>query len=179
MSSRRTPSRPLPLPSGTTIPWVIAIATILGSIALAAWTTALRGDLDAAEDRVAALTAERDQIREAATASVFDLTPTAQGPETANGTLYITASGSGVLNVVNLPPPEDGRIYQAWFLPVDEGDPIPGGTFTVDDSGVGFLLVAADVGVFRGVTVSLEPETGSESPTGPMLLTGAASGARG
>ncbi len=179
MSSRRPPSRPLPLPGGTTIPWVIAIAAVVGSIALAAWTTSLRGDLDAAEDQVAALTAERDQLREAATASVFDLTPTAQGPGNASGTLYVTASGSGVLNVVNLPVPEDGQAYQTWFLPPDEGDPIPGGTFTVDDRGIGFLLVAADVGAFRGVTVSLEPESGSESPTGPMLLTGAASGARG
>jgi hypothetical protein len=178
MSSRRPPTRSLP-DTGATIPWIIAIAAVIGCVALAAWATSLRGDLDAAEERVAALTAERNEIREAATASVFDLSPTAEGPANASGTLYVTASGSGVLSVVNLPAIEEGKAYQAWFLPADEGQPIPGGTFQVDDRGIGFMLVAADVGAFRGVSISVEPEAGSAEPTGPMLLSGAAAGARG
>jgi hypothetical protein len=179
MSSRRARHPRLPLPSGTAIPWVIAIAAVIGCIGLAAWTTALRDDIDAAEERVAALTTERNQLREAATASVFDLTPTAEGPANGGGTLYLTATGSGVLTVVNMPDLAEGETYQAWFLPPDEGEPIPGGTFTVDDRGIGFMLVAADTGAFRGVAISLEPEAGSETPSGPMLLTGAAGGARG
>ncbi len=161
------------------IPWIIAIATVVGAVALAAWATTLQSNLADTEQRVSELTAERDQLRESAAAAVFDLTPTAQGPGNASGTLYLTASGSGVLSAVNLPEPSDGEAYQVWYLPPDEGEPIPGGMFSVDDRGVGFMLVSADVGAIRGVSISLEAEDGTTEPSGPMLLSGAASGARG
>jgi anti-sigma-K factor RskA len=139
----------------------------------------LRGDLDDARHRVAALTDERDTLRRAATATVFDLAPTAQGPASASGTLYLTATGSGVLEVVNLPASGQGTVYQLWFVPPDDGPLLPGATFTVDADGTGFALVAADTGAFKGVSISAEPEGGSETPTGPLLLSGATSGARG
>lgn len=161
------------------MPWIIAAAAVIGAIALAMWATSLRADLAAAEDRIAALAAERDQLRAASIAQVFDLSPTAQGPANASGSLYLTADGSGVLSAVNLPDLDDGEAYQAWFLPPDEGEPIPGGTFTIDERGVGFMLVSADVGAIRGVSISVEPEAGSTEPTGAMLLSGTASGARG
>lgn len=93
--------------------------------------------------------------------------------------MYLDATGTGVLNVVNMPQPEEGFSYQIWFLPDNEGAPIPGGAFTVDDRGVGFLLIPADSGNVRGMSISREPEGGSEEPSGPMLLAGSASGARG
>lgn len=179
MSTRRRPAPPRREPTGLPLPWLIALAALIGCIVLAVWAVNLRGDLSDAEDRVRELTVERDGLRQAATASVYDLTPTAEGPANASGTLYLTAAGSGVLNVVNLPALGEGEAYQVWFLPPDEGEPIPGSTFPVDDRGIGFLLVAADVGAFRGVAVSVEPEGGSTVPSGPMLLTGAAAGARG
>ena len=179
MSTRPSSSGFRFLTGANTMPWIIAVVAVIGCIGLAAWTTSLRNDLDAAENRVATLVSERDQLRENATAAVYDLSPTAQGPANASGTMYVTAGGSGVLNVVNLPAPGDGEAYQVWFLPPDEEEPIPGSTFPVDDRGIGFVLIAADVGSFRGVAISLEPEAGSSSPTGPMLLTGAGAGARG
>lgn len=176
MSRREIPH---PRDDRAIIPWVIAIAAVLGCIALAVWAVSLRGDLRDAEDRVAGLVAERNELRKAATATVYDLVPTAQGPDSASGTLYLTATGSGVLDVVNLPSLDEGRAYQVWFLPTDDGAPIPGNTFTVNDDGIGFTLIAADTGAFKGISVSEEPEDGSKAPTGPLLLTGAAAGARG
>lgn len=167
------------VPSSPTDPWIIAAAAVLGAIVLAVWATSLRSELEDAEDRVAALTAERDELREASTAQVFTLSPTAQGPGNASGTLYLTAGGSGVLSAVNLPELDEGEAYQAWFLPPDEGEPIPGGTFAVNDRGIGFMLVSADVGAIRGISISAEPADGSTEPTGAMLLSGSASGARG
>lgn len=179
MSSLSSGQRQLASTASPYIPWIIAAAAVIGAIALAVWATSLRADLADAEDRLAALTAERDQLRAASTAQVFDLLPTAQGPANASGSLYLTAGGSGVLSAVNLPILDEGEAYQAWFLPPDEGEPIPGGTFAVDDRGIGFVLVSADVGAIRGVSISVEREAGSTEPTGVMLLSGSASGARG
>lgn len=179
MPSRRTTTGVSLSPGANAIPWLIATAAVIGCIGLAIWATSLRSDVSEAEAQIADLVSERNQLQQAATASAYDLSPTAQGPANASGTMYITATGSGVLSAVNLPQPGDGESYQVWFLPEDEGEPIPGGTFSVDDRGVGFLLVSADVGTFRGVAISIEPEAGSTSPTGSMLLTGAGAGARG
>lgn len=179
MSARRQPPRPRPLLDRLTVPWVVAIVALIACLALAIWAVSLRSDLDAAEDRVAELVQERDELRRAATATVYDLAPTAEGPADASGSLYLTATGSGVLDVVNLPDPGEGTVYQVWFLPPDDGPPIPGTTFEVDGDGVGFALIAADTGAFKGVSISREPAGGSGAPTGPLLLTGAAAGARG
>ena len=179
MSSRQPSRGRNPLTGPNAMPWIIAIVAVAGCIGLATWTTSLRSDLENANSRVNELVTERDELRRSATASVFELSPTAQGPSNASGAMYLTASGSGVLNVVNLPQPGDGQAYQLWFLPPDEGEPVPGSTFTVDDRGIGFLLIAADTGSFRGISISLEPEAGSTSPTSPMLLSGAGAGARG
>ncbi len=179
MPSPSPTSKPSSPSATATVPWLIAVAAVVGAIVLALWAASLRDDLDDTRARVAELAAERDQLREASTAQVFDLSPTAQGPGNASGALYMTAEGSGVLSAVNLPAAGEGEAYQVWFLPPDEGEPIPGGTFTADDRGIGFMLVSADVGAIRGVSISVEPESGSTEPTGPMLLSGSASGARG
>ena len=161
------------------MPWAIAIVAGIACIALAIWAVSLRSDLDTANDRVAELAQERDEIRRAATATVYELAPTADGPADASGRLYLTATGSGVLDSVNLPAPGDGRVYQLWLHPQDDGPLLPGATFTVNEDGVGFALIAADTGVFNAISISQEPEGGSEAPTGPILLTGDAAGARG
>lgn len=179
MSSRRLSPAPRPLLDHLTLPWAVAIVATVVAIALGAWALSLRGDLDAAENRVAELTQERDEIRRAATATVYELAPTADGPTEASATLYLTATGSGVIEAANLPPLDDGRVYQLWFHPSAGDDPLPGATFTLDDDGLGFALIAADTGTFETISISREPEGGSETPTGPTMLTGDTAGARG
>jgi hypothetical protein len=178
MSARHQPPRPRPLLTRLTVPWAVAIVALAACLVLGGWAIALRADLDAAEDRVAELERERDELRRAATATVYELAPTADGPAEASGTLFLTATGSGVLDAANLPDPGDG-VYQLWFHPLDGESLLPGATFTVNEEGLGFALIAADTGAFEAVSISREPAGGSEAPTGPMVLTGAAAGARG
>lgn len=179
MSARRNPANPRPLLAQITLPWAVAIAAIVACIALGAWALALQGDLDDADDRIAALVQERDELRRAATATVYQLSPTADGPAEASGMLFLTATGSGVLDAVNLPDPGEGGVYQLWFHPPGGGAPLPGVTFTLNEDGLGFALVAADTGTFDTVSISREPEGGSQTPTGPMVLSGDGPGARG
>lgn len=178
MSVRRQLPRPRPLLDRLTLAWMITIAALIACIVFGGWAIALRSDLDDAEKRVAELVQERDEIRRAATATVFELSPTAEGPTEASATLYLTATGSGVLEAANLPDAGDD-VYQLWFQPQGGGSLLPGATFSVDGDGLGFALIAADTAAFDAISISREPQGGSETPTGPMVLAGDAAGARG
>lgn len=179
MPTRHQPPPPRPLLDRLTLPWAAAIVATIAAIALGGWALSLRGDLDSAETRVDAHVQERDELRRTATASVFELSPTADGPAEASGTLYLTATGSGVIEAANLPPLDDGSVYQLWFHSGEGDTVLPGVTFTLDEDGLGFALIAADSGVFEAVSISREPDGGSEAPTSPIILTGDAAGARG
>ncbi len=84
-----------------------------------------------------------------------------------------------MISVVNLDPAPAGRAYQVWYYPTSDAEPLPGATFSVDENGIGFMLIPADVGVFTDISITLEPEAGTTSPGGPVILTGSTGGARG
>lgn len=143
------------------------------------WGFALRSDRDRAEADVAALETEVAELREGANATAYPLQPSVEAPANAGGTAFFALDGTGVISVVNLAPVPEGRSYQVWYYPTAEAAPLPGATFTVDAAGTGFMLIPADVGLFTTVSVTLEPEAGTTSPSGPVILTGTTGGARG
>ncbi len=143
------------------------------------WGVALRRDVDRAEDRTAALEAEIAAIREGANATSYQLLPAAGAPPNAAGTAFFALDGTGVISVVNLEPAPEGRSYQVWFYPTAGSTPLPGATFSLDENGTGFMLIPADVGVFTSLSVTLEPEAGTTTPSGPLILQGTTGGARG
>ncbi len=143
------------------------------------WGVSLRGDIDRAEDRAAALETEVATLREGANATYSQLTPTDSAPANAGGTIFFALDGSGVITVFNLEPAPEGRSYQMWFYPTAGSTPLPGATFSLDENGTGFMLIPADAGVFTSVSVTLEPEAGTTTPSGPLILQGNTSGARG
>jgi hypothetical protein len=157
---------------------VLAALAILALIALG-WGFTMRTDLDDARGQNADLQAEIDQLRAQANATAYTLAPGAGAPENALGTAFFTLDGTGVITVANLEPAPEGRSYQVWYYPTDNAEPIPGATFAVDEHGTGFTLIPADVGLFTSITVTLEPEAGVTSPSGPVILTGSTGGARG
>ncbi len=159
----------------------LAAAILFGLLAIGFgfWALGLREDLQAAKAEVSRLESEIAQIRANADATTYRMTATPDGPPPASGTAYLSITGSGVLAVANLPVPQQGMGYQLWFFPTGGGDPIPGGFITIDATGQGFALLAADVGPVSTLGLSLEPISGSTSPTGPMLMTGSLGGARG
>lgn len=78
-----------------------------------------------------------------------------------------------VLLASGLKAPGAGRAYQIWFL--RDGQPVPNALFVVDRRGRGLSLatLGAPLGSFDTVAVTPEPESGSPSPTGPIVLAGA------
>jgi hypothetical protein len=157
---------------------VILVAAVV-TIASIGWALSIRSSLDSANDKVAELEAEVDLLRQQANATAYILAPSSDAPDNAHGTAFFSLNGSGVITVANLEPPAEGRLYQAWYYPTSDAEPYPGATFSIDATGTGFMLIPADVGMFTDVAITLEPETGSTSPTGPVILTGSTGGARG
>lgn len=77
-----------------------------------------------------------------------------------------------VLVLWNLPPLDAGQTYQAWLIDAD-GNRVSGGLFApVEDARYTTTTIRAPVpiGEFDGFGVTVEPEGGSEGPTGPRVL---------
>jgi len=158
---------------------LVLLGVSLAVIAALAWALTLRNQLGAANDDLEAAQVEIEELRAQANATAYQLQPTTDAPENANGTAFFALDGTGMISVANLAPAPEGRSYQVWYYPTADAEPLSGATFPVDSNGNGFMLIPADVGLFTQITITLEPEAGSPFPTGPVILTGATGGARG
>ncbi len=90
----------------------------------------------------------------------------------AVGRLYVDPDASvAALVTVNLPPLSPDKVYQVWLTDAN-GQKMSGGTFTVDQTGNGWLLVRAPqhLDAYTQVVVTTEPRGGSLAPTTPPLL---------
>lgn len=168
------------IPSGPVTP-LLAVAAVLGIalIAMIFWNISLRNDLGELEQQLQNIESQNTSLRESANATVYQLLPTEDAPQNAHAQAWFSIQGSGVLSVANMPQLEDGTAYQFWYVTDSPNNPVPGGTFTVDGNGQGFMLIPADVGGVTSIAVSIEPEGGSATPTGAILLTSDVSDARG
>ena len=115
---------------------------------------------------------EAMEIVAAPGARMMELAGTKLMPQ-AHAMLAYDNNGRAILMAKGLPPAPAGKAYQLWFIA--GGRPMPGKVFTTDASGVGALKdqippEARNAAVFA---VTLEPESGVQSPTGEMYLTSA------
>ncbi len=87
-------------------------------------------------------------------------------------TIYVRDKGHVLLIANNLAQPPDKMAYELWLMPADGGPPMPCGMFKTDWRGHGLMLhpmKTAGVDV-KSFAVTMEPETGSEYPTSPILM---------
>ena len=99
---------------------------------------------------------------------VVHLQGTGPTPGAAGHVVWNLEDG-GYLVVDNLPPPPEGKTYEAWTI---ADSPRPAGTFDVDAAGRAVHRLSAPetrqpVKVFA---ITLEPAGGVPSPTGPVVL---------
>ena len=93
-----------------------------------------------------------------------DVQPGAQGQLIADPN-----EQSAVLVISGLPPLEPGKTYQVWLI----GDaPVSAGLLSVDENGQSVLIVTSEesIGSFNSLGISVEPEGGSEQPTGEIVV---------
>ncbi len=81
-----------------------------------------------------------------------------------------SADHIGALFVQRMPPLPVGLVYQLWA--VNEAGAVSLGAFSVNEEGAGTLTFHADVPLesFDAVGITVEPSTGSPSPTTPHML---------
>lgn len=90
-----------------------------------------------------------------------------------NVTFVRSAGGDGL--VANLPQLQQGRTYQLWLIKGSNTPPSSAGTFSVDQSGHGVLVVqdppvaSSEPAIFA---ITNEPEGGSPAPTTDVLVSG-------
>lgn len=176
-----TPSLPkrMAAPSGVSLTTLLLGLAALVLLGMTIWVGNLRGDVADLQREVGRIQDQNSTLRASANATVYQLLPTRDAPTNANAQAWFSVQGSGVLSAANLPQPEDGSVYQLWYITDSPTKPVPGGTFSVDRTGQGFMLIPADVDGVTSIAISLEPEGGSASPTGAILLTSDVSDARG
>jgi hypothetical protein len=117
------------------------------------------------------LNREREAIEIVATpgAHMAELVGTNVLPN-AHATVAYDPSGRAVLLAKGLPAPPPGKAYQLWFIA--GGKPLPGRVFITDASGAGTSNdhLPAQALAPAGFAITLEPESGVQSPTPPIYL---------
>ncbi|MGQ0761946.1 MAG: anti-sigma factor [Acidobacteriota bacterium] len=90
--------------------------------------------------------------------------------------VYDQKTGRGMLITEGLPMAPPGMAYEVWFIPKGQS-PMPGKTFTVDAAGKAMMMdeMPAEARQNAIVAITLEPKSGSQSPTGPIYLASPAS----
>jgi anti-sigma-K factor RskA len=86
-------------------------------------------------------------------------------------TIYVRDKGHVLLMASNLAELPANKAYELWLLPAN-GKPMPAGTFKTDWRGHGMMLhYMQTAGIdAKGFAVTIEPETGSETPTPPIVM---------
>ncbi len=136
---------------------IAAAAAVAAAIGLGVWAASLSSSLDsersarAAEARAAAVLVDADSTR----------TPMGE-----RGELVRSPDGDAVMIVRNLAPAPEGKTYEAWVI--DSGVPVKAGLF--EGGGQQIVLLEEPVAEGAMVAVTLEPEGGSEQPTGDILF---------
>ena len=134
-------------------------------------------ELQRVEGVVANLQSELDERNESlrmlsSQVRVVRLAGLAPSPGASAQLLWSSAPRRGLLLTSGLPQLPPNRVYELWAIAGNE--PVPAGTFEVDEAGHAFLRLPPLLGGkrFDKFAVTQEPAGGAPRPTGPMHLLG-------
>lgn len=89
--------------------------------------------------------------------------------EDVRGEVVEVRDGQAVLVAENMPPTQEGEVYEAWLM---RGDvPEPAGLFQPGDGGDATAPIEGSIDEADAVAVTVEPSGGSPTPTSDILLT--------
>jgi anti-sigma-K factor RskA len=159
-------------------------AVVSGALAYDGWreAAALRSALVRAQEQGERLERELAALQQSAsrarhTAAVLGASDLARvdlagkaDAATASGRVLWSQSQGLVFVATNLPPLPPGRVYQLWVV---ADKPLSAGVVVPDRSSQMSVVNAGPVaGLPKAFALTVEPEGGRPSPTGPMVLVG-------
>jgi anti-sigma-K factor RskA len=166
----------------TLVPSALAFALLIASFVLWQQNDAMRQNLAVLHTQIDRNRADAERARQilsvmtAPDAVRVTLVAANTRPQPQGKVIYSARSGSLVFlanNFASVPP---GKAYELWLLPSNGGSPIPAGTFNPDAGGNASVLMPPlpkDT-VAKAFAITVEPESGSTTPTMPILLSGGA-----
>jgi len=170
------------------IPWTAVAALLILSAALGVKILFLSQQLDSedallrGEERlIQKQNAENIRARAlldvltAPTAQRVTLTTGKNPPAPSARAVYLPSRGALVMQASNMQPLPPNKTYELWVIPAT-GAPIPAGLFQPDASGSGsVVLPSIPQGVqAKAFGITIENAGGSNTPTLPIVLSGAA-----
>lgn len=165
--------RTLTLLRSPTAGWAMSTALCV-VVALLGWQLAMtHSELDQLREEIDSLTQRTPLLALAEIDRQDTRIVPLQGIDTARGAsglvFYEPEGRIAVAVIDDLPALEPGKVYQLWLL--RDSSPVSGGTFRVDQRGVGTLVVTAPnaLDAYTRIGITAEPAPGVPSPTGTII----------
>jgi len=165
--------------------WALApafAAAVMAAIAVFFWmqSSKLQHDLAMLEKRSAQQRAELQRAREivatltATDAMTVTLVAAKTPPQPQGKVMYVKDRASLIFLASNMPMPPSQKAYELWLIPM-KGAPMPAGMFKPDAHGSAMVINPPLPAGMEAKTfaVTIEPETGSPTPTMPIVMMGA------
>lgn len=185
--SRRAPVSRSAFTYGALAASLVLAALVAASFVLWQRNTAMKSQLarvsstlNRTQDELAARDAELERTRRerellaSPDAHATDLAGTPAAASARARLVFDARTGEAVLTAENLPPAPVGKAYQLWFIA--DGKPLPGSVFATDAQGRGEMREQIPPAGRRAqvFAITVEPASGTQSPTGAIVLKGAA-----
>jgi anti-sigma-K factor RskA len=162
-------------------PWIAAAAMAIAAISLGVQNRALNQELNDESKLVKNLAAQgskAQQLLEVLTAPSAQRVTLTEGKVPAQPSAratYLPERGGLILLATNLKPLPEGKAYELWVIPANGKAPVPAGVFRPDAAGTATLVLPSiPAGIdAKAFGVTIEKAGGAESPTLPIILSGA------
>ncbi len=163
------------------IPWFATVAFALLSALLYFTNLRLKNDFAAIQANSQTQAVELQHAREmldllkSPDAIRVTLMPGKEQPKPQGKTIYNPKAGRLIFMASNLPPAPPEKAYELWLVP-KQGAPVPAGTFLPDARGNAMIMESTmPAGMEpKAFAVTIEKSEGSDTPTMPMVMAGAA-----
>jgi Anti-sigma-K factor rskA len=165
-------------------PWVAAAAMAIVAISLGVQNRALNQELNDESNLVknlAAQASKAQQVLEVLTAPTAQRVTLSEGKAAAQPSAkatYLPERGGLILLATNLKPLPADKAYELWVIPANGQAPVPAGVFRPDAVGTATLVLPplrAGIAA-KAFGITIEKASGAESPTLPIILSGAPTG---
>ena len=164
--------------AGNRLSNAVALLSLFIALGLGAWGLSLRNKMVSLQTEIASLRQELSVQRvvlaqvTSPQARTFAISGTEHQPQAHGQLIEDSKTGSVTFIVSDLKPLESGFIYEFWLI--KDNTLVPAGLFKVDEHGQAILQVAQNVppDSFNAIGVSIEPQGGSQQPTGDIVMLG-------